>query len=137
MSVETLTKPTVDAIAFFEAKLAYEMGPVALKQAIENGDKITVVDFRTPELFAKGHIPGAINVKFEELDKNLDKLSKDQTTVVYCYDLVCHLAAKAALELAKKGYKVKELEGGYDTWIAKDYKTEGTGQTIKASSCCG
>ncbi len=90
-----------------EAKLAYEIGPIGLNTAIENGEKLTIVDLRTPELFAKGHIPGAINLKFEELDKNLDKLIKDQTTVVYCYDIVCHLSAKAALELAKKATRSK------------------------------
>ena len=136
MSVETPTR-IVDAAAYFEAKLAYEIGPIGLKMAIENGENYTIVDLRTPELFAKGHIPGAINLKFEELDKNLDKLSKDKTTVVYCYDIVCHLSSKAALELAKKGYKVKELIGGFDTWAEKDLKVEGTGQTHKSGSCCG
>src|SRR5688572_13520432 len=124
MSVETPTK-IVDAAAYFEAKLAYEIGPIGLNMAIENGEKLTIVDLRTPELFAKGHIPGAINLKFEELDKNLDKLNKDKTTVVYCYDIVCHLSAKAALELAKKGYKVKELVGGFDTYAEKNLKVEG------------
>lgn len=136
MSVETPTK-IVDAAAYFEAKLAYEIGPIGLNMAIENGEKLTIVDLRTPELFAKGHIPGAINLKFEELDKNLDKLSKDKTTVVYCYDIVCHLSAKAALELAKKGYKVKELVGGFDTYAEKNLKVEGSGQAHKSGSCCG
>ncbi len=136
MSVETPTK-IVDAAAYFEAKLAYEIGPIGLNMAIESGEKITIVDLRTPELFAKGHIPGAINLKFEELDKNLDKLIKDQTTVVYCYDIVCHLSAKAALELAKKGYKVKELVGGFDTYAEKNLKVEGAGQAHKSGSCCG
>jgi len=136
MSVETPTK-IVDAAAYFEAKLAYEVGPIGLNMAIESGEKWTIVDLRTPELFAKGHIPGAINLKFEELDKNLDKLSKDKTTVVYCYDIVCHLSSKAALELAKKGYKVKELIGGFDTWAEKNLKVEGTGQPHKSGSCCG
>lgn len=136
MSVETPTK-IVDAATYFEAKLAYEIGPIGLNMAIENGEKLTIVDLRTPELFAKGHIPGAINLKYEELDKNLDKLIKERTTVVYCYDIVCNLSAKAALELAQKGYKVKELEGGYDSWTARNLKVEGTGQTHKSSSCCG
>jgi len=37
--------------------------------SIENGEKLTIVDLRTPELFAKSHIPGAINLKFEELEQ--------------------------------------------------------------------
>lgn len=136
MTVEAPSK-IVDAAAYFEAKLAYEIGPIGLKMALEGGEKLTIVDLRTPELFAKNHIPGAINLKYEELDKNLDKLSKDKTTVVYCYDIVCHLSARAALELAKKGYKVKELIGGYDSWTERNLQVEGQVETHKSSSCCG
>ncbi len=95
MAVEAPSK-IVDAAAYFEAKLAYEYGPIGLKMAIENGEKLTIVDLRTPELFAKGHIPGAINLKFEELDKNLDKLSKDTIfTVVLPVELAPSLTAGA------------------------------------------
>ncbi|HEY9788012.1 MAG TPA: rhodanese-like domain-containing protein [Candidatus Obscuribacterales bacterium] len=137
MSVETLSKESAEAVKYFEAKLAFEIGPIGLKHAIENREPIQIIDLRTPELFEKGHIPGAVSILFEDFERSQDKLSKDKTIVVYCYDIVCHLAAKAALWLAKKGYKVKELEGGYEDWTKHNLKVEGSGQTIKASSCCG
>ncbi|MBY0356597.1 MAG: hypothetical protein K2W82_01240 [Candidatus Obscuribacterales bacterium] len=133
MSVGTLSKEQAAAVAYFEQKLAFEIGPVGLKMALEKGEKFQIVDLRTPELYAKGHIPGAINILFENLDENLSKLSKDTTTVVYCYDVLCHLATRVALELAKKGYKVQELHGGFDGWADHQFQIEG--KAHKAGSC--
>jgi rhodanese-related sulfurtransferase len=41
---------------------------------------------------------------------------KDGTTVVYCYNQTCRLAAEAALELAAHGFPVIEMEGGFAAW---------------------
>ena len=133
MTAGTLTKQTTEqAINFFEAKLAFETGPVPLNNQINNNEKVQIIDLRTPELYAKGHIPTAINVSYDELEQHLPKLNKEVTTVVYCYDLTCALSTKAALLLAKKGYPVKELVGGFNTWVEKEYKVEGKSE---ASSC--
>jgi rhodanese-related sulfurtransferase len=131
MSV-TLTKDTTEAVKFFEAKLAYEAGPVGLNQWITNKDKVQVIDLRTPELFAKGHVPTAVNVQYDELEAYLPKLNKEVNTVVYCYDITCHLSAKGALVLAQKGYRVQELVGGFNTYAEKGYTVEGSAE---ASSC--
>jgi rhodanese-related sulfurtransferase len=131
MSV-TLTKDATEAVKFFEAKLAYEAGPVGLNQWITNKDNVQVIDLRTPELFAKGHVPTAVNVQYDELEAYLPKLNKEVNTVVYCYDITCHLSAKGALLLAQKGYRVQELVGGFNTYAEKGYTVEGKAE---ASSC--
>lgn len=133
MTVETLTREAAKAVEFFEQKLAFEIGPIGLKYALEANEPLTIIDLRTPELFAKSHVPGAINLSYEELEKSTDKLSKDKTTVVYCYGITCHLSAKAALLLAKKGYPVKELFGGFDEWAASELPVEGK----SSKSSCG
>lgn len=132
MTTETLTKDTAKAVDFFEAKLAFEIGPIGIKNALEAKEKIQIVDLRTPEFYAKGHVPTAINIGYDQLEANLSKLDKDVTTVVYCYNITCHLAAKGALFLAKKGYKVKELVGGYNDYVAANLPVEGKAE---ASSC--
>ena len=134
MTAQTLSKEAAQAVQYFESKLAFEIGPVGLHYALKDKEPIQIIDLRTPELYAKGHIPGAINLAYEDLEKSLNKLSKDKTTVVYCYDIVCHLAAKAALLLAKKGYKVKELYGGWQDWIEHDLKVEGKAEHSSCSS---
>jgi rhodanese-related sulfurtransferase len=135
MTTATLTKETTElAVKFFEAKLAFETGPVGLNQWINNKEKVQVIDLRTPELYAKGHIPTAVNVSYDELEQYASKLDKEVNTVVYCYDITCHLSAKAALLLAKKGQRVQELLGGYQSWTEKQYNVEAKNQA-EASSC--
>ena len=103
------------AQCFFSKCLAFTLGPVELKDLLDEG-KVTVVDVRRSEDYEISHIPSAISIPKDELDKNLDKLSKDEVTVVYCYNQQCHLGARACLILADYGYPVMLLEGGFKTW---------------------
>ncbi len=100
---------------YFEDKLAFTTGPVELDRMIKSHEDIIVVDVRASEDFAKGHIPGAINLPKGSWG-NASGLSKDKINVVYCYSQVCHLAADAALRFASQGFPVMELEGGFDGW---------------------
>jgi rhodanese-related sulfurtransferase len=113
-----------NARAYFEAKLAFTTGPVELDRWIKSGENnLVVVDVREAEDFAKGHIPGAINIPKEEWG-NAHGLSHDKTNVVYCYSQQCHLAANACAQFAGKGYPVMELEGGFAVWKQMDLETE-------------
>ncbi len=131
MVTEINTKESLKAVEYFEAKLNFDSNPYALKAALDKGEKLQIIDLRTPELFAKEHIPGAVNVSLEELESYLPKLNPAATTIVYCYSLLCSLATRAALFLAQKGYIVKELAGGFDSWAEQEMPTENT----KTSSC--
>ena len=131
MAVETVSKESLKAAEHFQAKLDFESNPYALKATLDKGEKVQIIDLRTPELFAEGHIPGAINVNYEKLEQYLPNIDSNTTTVVYCYSLLCSLATKAALVLAQKGYKVKELAGGWDSWVEREMPTE----KVKGSSC--
>jgi rhodanese-related sulfurtransferase len=111
------------ARAYFENKLAFTTGPVELDRMIKSGDNIIVADVREAEDFAKGHIPGAINVPKENWD-NPTGLSKDKTNIIYCYTQTCHLAACGCVTFAGKGYPVMELEGGFEAWKANDMDIE-------------
>jgi rhodanese-related sulfurtransferase len=136
MAVEAITKDAAKAIEYFEAKLAFEISPYGINDLISKKEHLQIIDLRTPELYAKGHVPGAVNVSYENLDAFLPKLNKDVTTVVYCYDLLCNLAAKAALHLAKKGLKVKELAGGWEEYAKQNFSQE-TGVNTSACSTKG
>jgi rhodanese-related sulfurtransferase len=120
----TLTRQDpAKARAYFEDKLAFTTGPVELNRMLKSNEDITVVDVREAEDFAKGHIPGAINLPKGSWD-NPTGLSKDKTSVVYCYTQVCHLAATAAAAFASQGFPVMELEGGFETWKEYDLDIE-------------
>ena len=106
----------------FENKVTYTTGPVELDRMLKSGDNhITVVDVRAAEDYAKGHIPGAINLS-EGSWERAQGLSKDKTNIVYCYTIVCHLAAKACVAFARQGFPVMELDGGFETW--KEYELD-------------
>ena len=112
------------AKAYFEDKLAFTTGPVELDRWIKSGENnLVVVDVRFAEDFAKGHIPGAINVPKDQWG-NPQGLSRDKTNVVYCYTQQCHLAANACVQFADKGYPVMELEGGFEAWKENELDIE-------------
>ena len=102
------------ALDHFERKMAFTTGPVELNRAIEN-DEVNVVDVRREKDYRAGHVPGAVNLP-EERWQTFDGLAKDKPNVLMCYSIVCHLAAHAAVEFARAGYPVMELDGGWKEW---------------------
>ena len=124
---EYIDKIRFDAQAaedFFAEKLAFTLGPVELQHMLAE-NKVKLIDVRRKEDYDEGHIPKALSIPKEELTEKLTQLLKTDVHVVYCYNQQCHLGATAALNLAKHGYPVMELDGGFDTW-AEDFKFEVT-----------
>ena len=111
---------------YFEAKLAAELGPHNVKRLLDLGgqDRPLLVDVRARDGYAEGHLPGAVNIPFEELPARLRELPKQRELVVYCWDTTCILSTKAAYILASKGYRVKEMIGGIDVWKASGFPVE-------------
>jgi rhodanese-related sulfurtransferase len=116
--------PPEEAKRYFENKLAFTTGPVELDGWIKSHENnLVVVDVREEEDYARGHIPGAINLPKEKWD-NPQGLEKNKTNVVYCYTQQCHLAANACVRFASKGFPVMELEGGFETWKEREFDVE-------------
>jgi rhodanese-related sulfurtransferase len=115
---------------YFQAKLAYTTGVHELEVLVEQRDRgqagmgdFAVLDVRFPRDFAQGHVPAAINLPKGKW-QNPRGLRKDVIHYVYCYDQTCHMAAEAAAELTRQDYKAIEVEGGWDRWLAKGYRSE-------------
>ncbi|MCA9495063.1 MAG: rhodanese-like domain-containing protein [Myxococcales bacterium] len=90
-----------------------------LAAAMEKGVK--VIDVRTPEEFAAGHVPGAVNVplgSFEakSSDPALAGIDPDVPTYVICQS--GGRSARAADQLAAGGYAAVNVKGGTGAWIA-------------------
>lgn len=114
-------------IIHYENKLAFEMDPSDLFDALNNGEKVIVIDARKAFGFEAEHIPTAINIPHREMTAETTKhLDKDVLYVTYCDGIGCNASTRGALNMAKLGFKVKELMGGIEWWKFDGYSTEGT-----------
>jgi rhodanese-related sulfurtransferase len=96
---------------------------VELDRMMKQNEPINIIDVRAAEDYAKGHIPGAVNLPKDKWP-SLSGLKRDKANILYCYSQVCHLAATAAIQFTEQGYPVMELEGGFATWADYDMPVE-------------
>lgn len=114
-------------IKHYENKLAFEMDPSDLFDALNNKENVIVVDARKAFGFEAEHIPTAINIPHREMTVESTKhLDKEVLYVTYCDGIGCNASTKGALNMTKLGFKVKELIGGIEWWNRDGYATEGT-----------
>jgi rhodanese-related sulfurtransferase len=102
-------KPTISADALYEN----------LNDGDTSNDPF-IVSVRSPDDYAKGHIPGAVNIPWKGIAKpeNLAKLPTDQPIVTYCY--TGHTGQIAATVLRLLGYDVQNLKYGMMGWTQND-----------------
>jgi len=112
-----------DAVDYFKAVTAFTLGPAELKHRIDAGENPCIVDVRHSSDFAEAHVPGAMSLPSEKWDTAMG-LSKEGVNIFYCYTQQCHMAQKACLYFASKGYAVMHMEGGMDAWTAYGYDVE-------------
>ena len=124
-------------IMHYENKLAFEMDPSDLFEALNKGEKIIPLDARRPFGYETEHIPGAINLPHREMNVETTKhLDREVTYVVYCDGIGCNASTKGALNMTQLGFKVKELIGGIEWWKFDGYATEGTRSVQGATIQC-
>lgn len=121
-----------EAARHFSSKLLYETDCWDTSEALKSGARdIVVLDVRSPEAHAAGHVPGSHSLPRREITtERLDALSIDAVFVVYCAGPHCNGADKAALEIARLGRQVKIMIGGHHGWQVE-------GLPLEASSSIG
>ena len=84
----------------------------------EEWPKFMVIDARDPAQFAKGHIPGAINMDWRQVLAKRSTIPKNKPVLIYCN--TGSLSAQAGFALRVAGWdNVKILQGGMEEWKAK------------------
>lgn len=79
---------------------------------------VTLIDVRSAEEYALGHLPGALNIPTDELEARLSELPPGRDIVAYCRGPYCVLSTTAAALLERKGFRVRRLAAGFPDWKA-------------------
>jgi rhodanese-related sulfurtransferase len=112
-------------ILHYRRKLEFEIDSWDLKVAREAGERITVIDARSRQAFAREHIPGAINIPHREMDAEITgAIDRGTLVVTYCDGVGCNASTKGALKMAELGFRTRELIGGLDWWKRDGHPTE-------------
>ena len=81
----------------------------------------TLIDVRDEMSYAYGHLPEAIHISFEQLEKSLSEFSGSRL-VVYCKK--GEISVEAVKLLREKGIEAYNLKGGYIAWLMETMKQE-------------
>jgi len=91
----------------------------ALKEKLDSGDPITVVDVLSGDSYLESHIPGSINIPARHLREQAPEKIPDREAevVVYCANPSCTASDGAADALRDMGYtRVSDYRGGKEHW---------------------
>jgi rhodanese-related sulfurtransferase len=118
----TTSQDTSAAVAHFAGRLAFETDVADVHADLAAGTPFTLVDVRSQESWDQGHIPGAVHLPSGKVRLRAEQtIDRDRPVVTYCWGPGCNAATKAALELAKLGYEVKEMIGGFEYWVREGF----------------
>jgi rhodanese-related sulfurtransferase len=127
-----------DQLKHYANKLAYEIDSWDLQVALNAGEAITLIDTRSPEAFAREHIPGALNIPHRMMAADTTRhIDRDVVVVTYCDGIGCNGSTKGALEMLKLGFHVKELTGGLDWWKRDGHTTHVSSAGSETAVSCG
>ena len=103
-----------------------ELEPLSRKELMDRVEQglVTVIDVRPEAEFVAGHLPGAINVPPDELEKRLNMLDTEQEVVAYCRGPHCIYSFDAVEKLRSKGIKASRLEEGFPEWKSAGFPVE-------------
>jgi rhodanese-related sulfurtransferase len=137
-----------DAAAHFAARLAFETDVSDVHAALESGNPgFVLLDSRSAGAWEQGHVPGARHVPGREIPaRAAAELDPSVPIVTYCWGPGCNGATRAALALARLGYRVREMLGGFEYWAREGlavetadgrHRTEVDPLTAPAGISCG
>lgn len=116
---ETPAADSAAAVAHFAALLAFETDCWDVHVSLSEGKAdFVLLDVRSPDSYARGHVPGAINLPHGKIiASKLVAWPVDTLFVVYCTGPHCNGADRGALRLARLGRPVKKMLGGAWGWF--------------------
>lgn len=108
----------VDQIARVYMETPSQLEPIdgsELLRRVEAGE-VTVLDVRPSDEYRAGHIPGALSMPVEELERRLSEIPSDRPVIAYCRGPFCVFAGEAVRALRRHGYAAERMEEGLPDW---------------------
>lgn len=115
-----------EAEAHFAAEFRFETDCWDVHDALTRGEAdFVLLDVRSAELFARGHVPGAVHLPHGKLvESKLAAWPPGTLFVTYCAGPHCNGAARGALRLARLGRPVKIMAGGITGWLDEGFELQ-------------
>lgn len=111
-------------ISYVENLKIFTISPADLKDLLDIGTDVILIDLRSAMEFSDGHIENAINIAFNEISTKISDqtLPLDKKTILYEFtgSAKAGAAAKTLYSLGAKDVSI--LEGGIEAWQNKNYK---------------
>jgi rhodanese-related sulfurtransferase/DNA-binding transcriptional ArsR family regulator len=100
--------------------------PVEMDELLKRArsKNVVVLDTRPPNEYAAGHIPGALSVPVDDLQRQLRRLPKEKEYVAYCRGPYCVYADRAVEILRSHGRRARRLREGFPEWRAAGLPVE-------------
>lgn len=110
--------------SYFGARDALE--PVRREELLKRAKEGTVIvlDVRPAEEYRAGHIPGAVSLPVDQLQRRLRKLPRGKEIVAYCRGPYCLMAYEAVAALRANGRRARRLIDGFPEWRAAGLPVE-------------
>ncbi|HEY2275486.1 MAG TPA: rhodanese-like domain-containing protein [Steroidobacteraceae bacterium] len=116
---------SADAVRHFSAAFAFETDCWDVHEALMQGPDFALLDVRSAEHYARGHVPGAAHRPHRKItEARLAAFPAGTKFVVYCAGPHCNGAQRAALRLAQLGRPVKLMLGGMTGWLDEGFEIE-------------
>lgn len=113
---------STSALNHFESHLTFETDCWDVHDAMAKGPDFVLIDVRGPELYGKGHVPGAINIPHGKIiESRVAQYPRETLFVVYCAGPHCNGGHKGAIRLARLNRPVKLMIGGVTGWIDEGF----------------
>jgi len=91
------------------------IAPADLQARRDAGTAPVVIDVRTAEEYATGHIPGAVNIPYDQVAERISEVDAEHGVALYC--MVGPRARKGEAALLESGYtSVFHIDGGLAAW---------------------
>jgi len=93
-----------------------EITATELKQRLDNGDDVQIIDVREDNEVAAARIPNSVHIRLAEVINRMDEIDPSRETVVHCK--MGGRSARAIEALERTGFKGKlmNLKGGITAW---------------------